>query len=93
MFDQFEKLSVKERQEMFLNTWASGAGLEFINDEAKAAYQYRTGLIKDAIQLKKTPDRIPVLPIAEWAVPRLAGITAKQAMYEPELARQAYADY
>lgn len=93
MFDQFEKLSPKERQDTFLNAWATGTGLEFISDATKKAYQYRAGLIKDAIQLKKSPDRVPVLPLAEWAVPRLAGITAKQAMYEPKLCGQAFVDY
>lgn len=93
MFEQFENLSPKERQDTFLNAWSSGTGLEFISDDAKTAYQYRTGLIKDAIQLKKTPDRVPVLPLAEWAVPRLAGISAKQAMYDPKLCGQAFVDY
>ena len=93
MFETFGTLSVRERQDTFLNAWATGAGLEFVDDDAKAAYQYRAGLIKDAIQLKKSPDRVPVLPLAEWAVPRLAGITARQAMYDPKICGQTFVDY
>lgn len=93
MFEKFAELSIEERREAFLSAWASGAGRQFVDGDAKAAYQYRTGLIKDAIQLKKSPDRVPVMPIAEWAVTRLAGVTAKQAMYDPELRGKAFVEY
>ena len=67
MIAGWENMSSSQRQEAFLAKWASGEGIEFAGDEAKASYQYRAGLIKDAIQLKKTPDRVPVVPLAVFA--------------------------
>lgn len=81
----WEKMSSSQRQEAFLAKWASGEGIEFVSDEAKASYQYRAGLIKDAITLKKTPDRVPIVPLATFAPVKLYGYSAKQAMYDPHI--------
>ncbi len=84
---------MEDKQDKFLEEWASGAGIEFENDAAKTAYQYRTNLIKDAIQLKKTPDRVPVMPLAFWAPIDLYNITPKDAMYDTDVLGQAFVDY
>ena len=75
MIAGWEKMSSSQKQEAFLAKWASGEGIEFAGDEARASYQYRAGLIKDAIQLKKTPDRVPVVPLAIFAPIGLYGYT------------------
>ena len=49
-----------ENQERRFDTWLSGQGIPFVNAEAKADYQARATLLKDAIQLKKIPQRIPI---------------------------------
>jgi hypothetical protein len=85
--------SWSQKQEAFLTKWASGEGIPFISDEAKAAYQYRAGLIKDAVTLKKTPDRVPIMPVAVFAPIQLHGSTAKQAMYDPHTLGKACLDY
>ena len=79
MADKLEQGFAK--QEAFLNQWVSGDGIEFIDDNAKSAYQYRAGLIRDAIQLKKNPDRVPIVPLAIFAPIDLYGQTGKNAMY------------
>ena len=91
MTDKLEQGFTK--QEAFLARWVSGDGIQFIDDEAKAAYQYRAGLIKDAIQLEKHPDRVPIVPLAIFAPVVLYGQTGKNAMYDPNILGQVYVDY
>ena len=56
MIEGWENMSSSQRQEALLAKWVSGEGIEFANDEVKAAYQYRAGLVRDAAKLKKTPE-------------------------------------
>ena len=53
-----------EKQEAQFSTWLSGSGIPFAGPEAETAYKNRVTLLKDAIQLKKTPQRVPVCPSA-----------------------------
>jgi hypothetical protein len=93
MVPGWEKMSSTQRQEAFLGKWASGEGIEFISDQARAGYQYRAGLIKDAVKLKKSPDRVPVVPLATFAPIRLGGYSAKQAMYDAQVLGTACYNY
>ena len=82
-----------DKQEAFLSRWASGEGIAFQDDEAKKAYQYRCGLIKDAVQLKKTPDRVPVVPLEIFAPVMLYGYSGKEAMYDANILGKIYLDF
>jgi len=55
-------MTIAEKQEARLARWMAGEGLNFKSDEAKAAFQARITRFKDVVQLKKTPDRVPVFP-------------------------------
>ncbi len=90
---QGKKLSPAEKQDAFLTKWASGEGIEFAGEEAKAAYQYRATIIKDAIQLKKTPDRAPIIPLTTFAPIKIYGHTGRQAMYDPNLLGKIALDF
>jgi uroporphyrinogen-III decarboxylase len=93
MIEGWEKMSTSQKQEAFLAKWASGEGIPFVSDDAKAAYQYRAGLIKDAVTLKKTPDRVPIIPVAVFAPIALYGIPPKQAMYDAHVLGKVCLDY
>lgn len=82
-----------DQNEDFLQRWASGEGIEFADDKAKKAYQYRTEIIKDAIQLKKTPDRVPIVPLEIFAPVQLSGHTGKDAMYDPHILGKIYLEF
>jgi hypothetical protein len=79
----------EERQEEQFQVWLSGKNIPFENPEAEAAYKERVTLIKDAIQLKKTPTRIPISPSAGHFPIEYAGISWHDAMYD--YAKLAYA--
>jgi Uroporphyrinogen decarboxylase (URO-D) len=93
MIEEIKKLPVDQRQDAMLEMWASGEGIEFAGAEAKAAYQYRTAIIRDALQLKKTPDRVPVVPLTTFVPTSLAGISGKQAMNDAETLGKTSVEY
>ena len=93
MIEGWENMSTSQKQEAFLAKWASGEGIPFADDEAKAGYQYRAGLIRDAVTLKKTPERVPIVPVAVFAPITLYGVSPKQAMYDPHVLGKVCLDY
>jgi len=76
-----------EKQETFFEKWISpkdsqGNDLKFQSSEAAKAYKYRVTLIKDAIQMKKLPDRVPIFVAPSFFPVYYAGITPQEAMYD-----------
>jgi uroporphyrinogen-III decarboxylase len=72
----------KERQEQHFAIWLSGEGIPFESLDTEKAYKERIGLIKDAIQLVKPPQRVPVCPAASFFPACYAGLTLYDAMYD-----------
>ncbi|MBN2123936.1 MAG: uroporphyrinogen decarboxylase [Deltaproteobacteria bacterium] len=83
----------ESRQGERFETWLSGQGIPFADESAKAAYRERCTLIKDAIQLKKPPARIPICPSAGFFPAEYAGITMYEAMYDYEALKKAWIKY
>ena len=71
----------QNQAEQFDN-WLSGKGIPFVSSEAEVDYQARVTLMKDAIQLKKPPSRIPICPSAGFFPVQYAGISMYDAMYD-----------
>ena len=71
-----------------LENWCSGEGIDFINEEAEAAYKRRAGRIADVIQLK-TPDRVPVVPSFGMFPFLDNGLTSEEAVFDYEKADRA----
>ena len=82
-----------EKQEVLFNKAMDTEGISFENKEAKEAYCKRFEIIKDAIQLKKIPERIPT-----WLMPgtlplEYTGTSWKDAMYDYDKLASAYEKY
>ena len=73
--------------------WLSGAHIPFADAVATAAYRERVTLIKDAIQLTKTPARIPICPSAGFFPVQYAGVSMYDAMYDYDILTQAWEKY
>ena len=71
-----------DKQEKRFETWMSGEGIPFEGAEAEAKYRERVTLIRDAVQMKKTPHRVPICPAAGHFPIEHAGITFYDAMYD-----------
>ena len=61
-----KQLSSEEKQEALFQRWLSpkdpmGNDLQFQSPEAQKAYKEKVTRIKDAIQMRKLPDRVPVV--------------------------------
>ncbi len=82
-----------QKQDDALDKWATAEELTFPSQKSKDAYTYRAGIIRDAIQLKKSPDRVPVFTNVTFAPIFLSGRSGKQAMYEPEENGKAYLEF
>jgi len=90
-----KKMTPDEKQEALFQSWLSpkdpqGNAIKFLNAEAEQAYQARITRIKDAIQMKKLPDRVPVLVLPSFFPVYNAGITPRDAMYDYKKLTAAY---
>ncbi|MBA7465991.1 hypothetical protein ES707_01163 [subsurface metagenome] len=89
MEKQWEEMSSDEKQEAMFAKWLSPEGVEFASPEAEKLYKERATRIKDAIQLKKLPDRVPVLLNPCFFPAFYSGMTPFEVMYDYEKANNA----
>ena len=87
MEKQWEEMSPDEKQEALFAKWMSpkdpqGNDLKFQSPQAEKAYKERITRIKDAIQMKKLPDRVPVFIIPSFFPVYNAGFTPREALYD-----------
>jgi hypothetical protein len=71
-----------EKQEKRFEIWLSGSNIPFQSSEAQGRYRERVTLIKDAVQMGKKPNRVPVCPSPGHFPLEYAGITFYDAMYD-----------
>jgi hypothetical protein len=93
MVKTWENMTAEERQEARFARWLSGEGLQFKSPDAKARYQRRVTRLKDAVQLKKTPDRVPIFPFGTFFMPQLGGAGYRDAMYDVDKLNKAMTTY
>jgi hypothetical protein len=87
MEKKWEEMTVDEKQEAQFQKLLSpkdpeGKDLKFQSPQAGANYKASITRIKDAIQLKKTPDRVPVTILPSMFPFTYAGMTVQEAMYD-----------
>jgi len=79
---QWAELSLDEKQEAMFDSWLSPQGIEFTSPETEKSYKERVTRIKDAVQLKKTPDRVPIFSIVNFFPAYYVGLTPHDMMYD-----------
>ena len=87
MEKKWEAMSPDEKQEAQFQKLLTpkdpqGNDLKFQGPEAEAAYKASITRIKDAVQLRKTPDRVPVTLLPSMFPFTNAGMTVQEAMYD-----------
>jgi len=95
MEKQWADMSSDEKQEAFFARWMApkdpeGNDLKFQSPETEKAFKDRVTRIKDAIQMKKLPDRVPVFIAPSFFPAYHAGITPYDAMYDYEKCCMAF---
>ena len=93
MEKQWEEMSPDEKQEAMFQKWLSAPDIEFVSPEAEKLYKARITLFKDAIQLKKVPDRVPVFANVGFFPAIYSGFTAQDAMYDYDKLHAAWKKY
>lgn len=93
MENEWEAMTADEKQEANLAKWASGEGIEFASPEAEKAYKERANRLKDAVQLRKLPDRVPIFTIHGFYPAVYAGFTPQDVMYDYEKCTAAFKKY
>jgi hypothetical protein len=81
--------SDKKQEERFA-TWISGEGIPFVDKAAETAYRDRVTLLKDALQRRKKPLRVPICPSWGFFPMEYAGVTNQDAMYDYGALRKAW---
>jgi hypothetical protein len=92
------QLSPDEKQEALFQRWLSpkdpqGNDLPFQSPEAEKAYRDRVTRIKDAIQMKKKPDRVPVVVAPSFFPVFYSGMTPQEVMYDYDKLRAAFTKF
>ena len=87
MEKKWEQMSPDEKQEAQFQKLLTpkdpqGNDLKFQSKEAEATYKATITRIKDAVQLKKIPDRVPIALFPSMFPFINAGITIQEAMYD-----------
>jgi hypothetical protein len=87
MAKKWEEMTADEKQEAQFQKLLTpkdpeGKDLQFQSTEAQANYKASLTRIKDAIQLKKTPDRVPVALFPNMYGFTYGGMTVQDAMYD-----------
>ena len=89
MEKKWEEMSADEKQEAQFQKLLTpkdpeGNDLPFQSAEAEANYKASINRIKDAVQLRKTPDRVPVTLLPSMFPFNYAGMTIQEAMYDTD---------
>ncbi|MBN1216955.1 MAG: uroporphyrinogen decarboxylase [Candidatus Lokiarchaeota archaeon] len=84
---------LNEKQEKMFERWLSAENFEFISPEAEKSYRERILRIKDAIQLKKVPDRVPVVLSIGFFPAYYSGLTPRDVMYDYDKLYSAWKRY
>jgi hypothetical protein len=95
MEKKWEEMSADEKQEAQFQKLLKpkdpqGNDLKFQSPQAEAGYKASITRIKDAVQLKKTPDRVPIALLPSMFPFISAGMTIQEAMYDYEKCASAF---
>ena len=95
MEKKWAEMSPEEKQEVLFQRWLSpkdpqGNDLKFQSPAAEKAYKESITRIKDAIQMKKLPDRVPVFVLPSFFPVYYAGFTPRDVMYDYGKCATAY---
>jgi hypothetical protein len=79
------EMSSDERRAARIADWRAAKGISFESEETQAAYTARVDMFRAAIEVKKVPERVPILANATFMPANLAGVTPYEVMYDPEV--------
>lgn len=88
-----EQPSPIDKRNAFFASWLTPRHVSFINPEAEAAYKRRVRRIRDAVELKHTPDRVPVFPFVGFFPAHYCDTTPRDVMYDYGILSKSWKKY
>ena len=90
-----KQMSPEEKQEVLFQRWLSpkdheGNDMKFQSPATEKAYKESVTRIKDAIQMKKLPDRVPLFLCPGFFPVYYAGMTPQEVMYDYDKCNMAF---
>jgi len=82
-----------EKQEQWFANWITGERIAFQDPEAEGRYRERAEMIRDAVQMKRPPKRVPVSPSTGYFPLEYSGVTYYDMMYNQEELIRAWQKY
>jgi hypothetical protein len=82
----WKTLTPDEKLQKRLDAWLSPPGIKFETPEAEKAYKERVTNVIDAIRLRKTPRRVPVMTTLGSFAESFCGYTHQDLMYDVDKA-------
>ncbi len=90
---KWEEMTPDERRAQLWQNWLEPANVTYSSPAAQQAYRARVTRVKDAVELKKAPDRVPIMPMVGWFPAYYAGMTPYDMMYDTAKLHGAYKKY
>jgi hypothetical protein len=90
---QWKEMTKEERRDQLFQQWLAPEGVKFTSSETEKAYKERVTRLKDAIELKKLPDRVPVFPMTGFFPAYYSGFTPRDVMYDGEKRNASFKKY
>ncbi len=87
--DNWAELTWQQKRDLRLDKWISGEGIKFDSPQAEKDYKARATRLAKAAKME-IPDRVPCAVPTGWFPAMNAGITLKEAMYNPEKMKWAW---
>ncbi len=87
--DNWNELTWQQKRQLRLESWINPPDVEWVSKEAEAGFKARATRLARASSLE-IPDRVPCAVPAGWLPAYTAGITLKEAMYNPERMKWAW---
>ena len=84
MEKKWEEMTAEEKRKARFEAWIAPQGVQFQSPDAEASYRAAVVRFKDAVQMEKKPDRVPILLLATFMPSYLYGVTAHEAMYDTD---------
>jgi hypothetical protein len=82
--------TMEDKSDDLYKSWLSPKDISFVSPEAEKVYKERVTRIVDAIQLKRTPDRVPITPTFSLFPALDNGMTCEEAMYNYDKLNDAW---
>ena len=79
------EMSPDERRTARVETWLAAEGVTFASPEAEASYRAGVLRYRDAVELKKIPDRVPIVMNATFMPADLYDVTPHALLYDPDV--------